>query len=170
MEMKLNQIMSTHPTTVRYKDDLSSAFLRMRREGFRHMPVIDDFGSVVGIISDRDFQRAMWPIHTPDAHGLPDSPHFRKDAKVADYMSWPVKNFPENTSLLIAIETMIDAKISSIVITRDDEMIGIVTHEDLLRVLANLLKEPSSIRERALELAYNTPIGKVNVLLSAAGV
>lgn len=170
MEMNVKQTMSLHPITVRLKDDLSTAFIRMRREGFRHMPVIDDLGDVIGIISDRDFQRAMWPISAPDAHGLPDTPHFRNDAKVSEYMSWPVSTLTEDTSLLVAVETMIDKKISAIVVTRQEQMVGIVTHEDLLKVLAALLKEPTSLKERALHLTYNTPLGRVTEMLAVAGV
>lgn len=170
MEVKAGQTMSAHPMTVRYKDDLMSAFIRMRREGYRHMPVIDDSENVVGIISDRDFQRAMWPVNSPDAHGLPESPHFRKDAKVCEYMSWPIKSFPEETNLVAVIETMIASKISSVVITRGDQMTGIVTHEDLLRMLASLLKEPATVKDRVLQLAYNTPMSKVTEMLAAAGV
>lgn len=142
----------------------------MRKEGFRHLPVVDDLDNVIGIISDRDFQRAMWPINTPDAHGLPDTPHFRKDAVVSEYMSWPVKTLPENTNLVVAIEMMVQNKISSLVITRDEQMTGIVTNEDLLRLLASLLKSSESLKERALHLAYNTPIAKVTELLASAGV
>lgn len=170
MEMKLNETMSRHPVTVRHKDDLNSAFLRMRRDGFRHMPVIDDRGQVVGIISDRDFQRAMWPINFPDGSGLPPAPHFRKDAKVADYMSWPVKTFPEDANLIEAVNAMIAGKMSSVLITREEQIVGIVTHEDLLRVLASLLKSPTSAKGRVLELAYNTPLAKVNEMLSVAGL
>lgn len=170
MEIKVNQPMSPNPTTINHNDELSSAFIRMRRQGLRHLPVIDDLGNVIGIISDRDFQRAMWPINTPDAHGLPDSPHFRKDARVSDYMTWPVKTLSEDTDLITAIEMMITTKISSVVITRDDQMTGIITHEDLLRVLASLLREPKSIKERALNLAYSTPLGKVADMFSTAGI
>lgn len=170
MEMKVGQTMSAHPMTVRYKDDLMSAFIRMRREGFRHMPVIDDSDNVIGIISDRDFQRAMWPVNSPDAHGLPETPHFRSDAKVCEYMSWPIKTFPEEANLVDVIETMVTSKISSVIVTRDGQMTGIVTHEDLLRVLASLLKEPTTFKDRALHLAYSTPLGKVTEMLAASGV
>ncbi|MGE0528082.1 MAG: HPP family protein [Bdellovibrionales bacterium] len=170
MQLKIGLSISSHPVTVRAKDHLSAAYFRMKREGFRHMPVIDDSGSVIGIISDRDFQRAMWPMSAPDAHGLPDEARFRKDAKIAEYMSWPVKCLPEKTDLLEAVNLMIDQKISAIVITRHGEMTGIVTHEDLLKILTILLKEPGTMKEKVLTLAYNSPLGKVSDLLSAAGL
>src|SRR5690348_4487034 len=99
MQMTLKENMSAHPMTVRYKDDLNSAFIRMRREGYRHMPVIDDSGNLVGLISDRDFQRAMWPMTFADAHGLPEGSRFRKDAKVGEFMSCPVQVLSEDTNI-----------------------------------------------------------------------
>jgi len=170
MHSTLKQNMSNHPMTVRGKDDLTTAYLRMKREGFRHMPVLDDLGNLVGLISDRDFQRAMGPSPETDAHGLPDSPKFPKDARVVDYMSWPLKSLPESTELEVAVNLMIDKKISAIVVTRDDQMVGIITTEDMLKILARLLKGPESVRDRLAVLAYNTPIGKAVDFLAVAGV
>lgn len=156
--------------TVRSKDELSMAYVRMKREGYRHMPVVDDQGNLIGMISDRDFKRAMWPMNNVDAHGLPEGPNFRQEAKVSEYMSWPVKALSEDTDLLVAVQTMIDQKVSALVIMRDGEMTGIVTNEDLLKVLANLLKHPDSLKDKALALAYNSPLSKVSELLATAGI
>lgn len=170
MKIALKEAMSKHPMTVRYKDDLHAAYLRLKREGFRHLPVIDDAGELVGVISDRDFQRAMWPGNTVDAHGLPDGPNFRKDAKVGEYMSWPAVCLPEDTGLDVAIRTMLDRKISAIVVTKEDRMTGILTQDDLLRILSDLLSEPQSIASEVNLLAFNSSLGKVAEALSTAGI
>jgi CBS domain-containing membrane protein len=169
MKGTLKQTMSAHPMTVRYKDDLSSAYIRMRREGYRHMPVIDEQGDLIGLISDRDFQRAMWPMGSADAHGLPQQPDFRKGAKVCEYMSWPVKTLPEETKISAAVCMMIDEKVSSVVVTRGDQIAGIITSEDLLKILATLLQGPT-LREKAFAIAYDSPLGKVAEILTAAGI
>jgi CBS domain-containing protein len=156
--------------TVRYKDDLTCAYNRMKREGFRHLLVIDDQGEFVGIISDRDFQRAMWPMSHADAHGLPEGPKFPIDAKVGSYMSRPVKSLPDDTELITVVNLMIDQKISAVAVTRDSEICGIITHEDLLRVLGDLLRAPTSLQDRLEGLTYNSPLGHVANLLSAAGI
>jgi len=166
MAIPIKLAMSDHPATVRYKDDLLPAYVRMRRENYRHMPVIDDAGELVGVISDRDFQRAMWAGSPFDAHGLPEMPNFRKDAKVSDYMTWPAISCSEETSLQVAINTMIEKKISAIVVLRDDKLVGILTHEDLLRVLANLMKGSPAMPG----FAYSWPLSKVAEMLSAAGI
>lgn len=170
MQVLLKEAMSNHPMTVRYKDDLRSAYIRMRREGYRHMPVINEAGDLVGIISDRDFQRAMWPINSFDAHGLPEEPNFRKDARVSEYMSWPAVALPENTNLEIAIEAMIEKKISAIVVTRNSVMAGIITNEDLLKILVGLFKNPPTLRAKFAGLTYSSPLRKVTEMLSAAGI
>lgn len=170
MDFKIDDLMSRHPITARYKDELSSAYLRMKREGFRHMPVIDDSGKVIGIISDRDFQRAMWPHEDFDMQGLPSVPQFQPGSKVSDFMSWPVKSLPEDANLLQAIEMMIDNKISAILVNRGDQATGILTHEDLLRILASILRKPSSLEAGVMKLAYNTPLGKVADMLATAGI
>lgn len=170
MHKTVNEIMSSHPMTVRSKDELSAAYIRMKREGYRHMPVIDDAGNLVGLISDRDFQRAMWPANGADAHGLPEGPNFRKNAKVGEYMSGPVKVLPADTDLVVAVRMMIEHKISAVVTTSNNQITGILTHEDLLRVLAALLEDSASIKDKALALAFNSPLGKVSDLLSTAGI
>jgi acetoin utilization protein AcuB len=170
MSFSIKQSMSAHPMTVRSKDDLSAAYIRMKRECYRHMPVIDDKGNLVGMISDRDFKRAMWPMNAADAHGLPEESSFRKESKVADYMSWPVIALSEDTSLLLAVQTMIDQKVSALVVMRDGDMTGILTNEDLLKVLASLLKRQDSLSEMAVAIAYNSPLSKVSELLATAGI
>lgn len=170
MQITLKQTMSSHPMTVRYKDDLNSAYIRMKREGYRHLPVIDERGVLVGLISDHDFQRAMGPKATADAHGLPDGPTFPKGAKVSEYMSKPAITLPDDTELLYAVKVMIYEKISAIAITNDGNIVGVITHEDLLRVLAVHLQEPTTLKDKAFVLAYNSPLGKISDLLSAVGI
>lgn len=162
MSTTLKHAMSSRPMTVRTKDELSAAYLRMKREGFRHLPVIDDEGRLVGIISDRDFQRAM--------EGSADNAAFPPEAKVAQFMSRPVTALGEETPILEAVRLMIEKKISAIAVTRSDQMTGIITHEDLLRILAVLLEEPASIKEKVTALTYSSPLSQVTDLLALAGV
>lgn len=170
MQANLKQNMSSHPMTARQKDDLGAAYLRMKREGYRHLLVIDENGDLSGIISDRDFQRAMWPSSEVDAHGLPEGPKFPKDAKVGAYMSSPVRSLPEETELIAAVHLMIDNKISAVAITSGDVITGIITHEDMLRVLSALLREPVTLRKQIQEFTYSSSLGRVMEMLSAVGV
>lgn len=53
------EVMSPRPLTVRPEDDLADAAEVMLRKDVRSLPVLDDDGSVVGIVSRRDILRAM---------------------------------------------------------------------------------------------------------------
>ncbi len=173
MNVTASKTMTRFPIVARANENLSNAYFRMRQGKCRHLPVVDSSGILVGIISDRDFQRAMWPsiiLDMVDAHGLPETPTFKRGATVAEHMSWPAKTLSSGESLLTATRLMIEEKISAIVIVEDDQMIGILTHEDLLRVLANFLSEPESLGEKAMFLAYNSPLARVSNFLSGIGI
>jgi CBS domain-containing protein len=169
-QVLLKNTMSQHPASARGKDDLLPAYLRMKREGYRHLPVIDDHGHLVGIISDRDFQRAILPEAVVDAHGLSTGPNFARDAKVREYMSSPVESLPEETQLLTAVNLIIEKKISAVVITREGRITGIVTCEDLMRVLAALLKKPDGVKEKLFALEFNATLSQLSQALGTAGI
>lgn len=170
MRLKLKQTISENPIITRCDESLKTAYMRMKQAGIRHLPVMDDDGNLAGIISDRDFQRAMWRISLVDAHGLPDGPAFKDNALVSEYMTWPVKTLSHINDLQTAVRMMIREKISAIVVTENEEVIGIITHEDLLRVLDSLLTKPDTFKDKVMKFAYNSPLGVVTDLLSSIGI
>lgn len=169
MKAKLKDFMSPHPLSVRDDESLGPAYFRMVREGYRHLPVIDSAGHVIGIISDRDFQRSMWPVSLADLIET-QGPVFKANALVSDYMTWPVKTLAHTEELEAAVRLMIDEKVSAVVITENQEMVGIITSEDLLVVLAAYVKSHESLSDKVKAFAYNSPIGKVVDLLSNNGI
>lgn len=54
---KVAQMMTKNPVTLQLKSDPKTAERTMLGEGFRHMPVVDENGKLVGIISLRDILR-----------------------------------------------------------------------------------------------------------------
>lgn len=68
--MKVTQYMSDKVITAHPRDGIRDTFFRMRREHVRHLPVIDDDGRLVGIISDRDLRRPDWVDEAPDLSHL----------------------------------------------------------------------------------------------------
>ncbi len=136
--------MSKNLVTIRWDAPVSDASELLEERGFRHLPVVDDLGVVVGILSDRDVSRAM----------NPGKPGFLTGASVSDFMSWPVLTVDQNLSLREAAQGMIDEKISAFLVTDEKKsVIGIVTSEDLLKTLVKLLSGPSK-----LTLATYSPV------------
>ncbi|MEN0059776.1 MAG: CBS domain-containing protein, partial [Bdellovibrio sp.] len=77
-----------------------------------------------GMISERDLLKA------PSSSTL-----------VEDVMSKPLRTFDIETPLRAVVQAMISEKISAYLITKKEEVVGIVTSEDLLHLLDQLLND-----------------------------
>lgn len=146
---------------VKWTEEMSRAFQIMLQNRVRHLPVVDDDNAVIGVISERDFQRAMQG----------DKPQFAPGARVRDYMSWPVEAIDEWASIETAARTMIDKKISSLIVTRGKQIVGIVTTEDLLRALVDSATSPfEELKVEIKSAIYQSPIGQIAQALANAGI
>ncbi len=56
----LSSIMSTHMKTARLDDDDMDWLQHMSDERFRHLPIVDDDGRLIGILSQGDFVAQTW--------------------------------------------------------------------------------------------------------------
>lgn len=131
----MNQVKDsmTHKlVTLRWNEPMTEAALLMEERRIRHLPVTDVSGQVIGILSDRDVKQAM----------NPDRPGFAPNCLVGDYMSWPALTVPEAMPLDKVAEGMIDEKVSAFLVKgKDDEVVGIITSEDLLKFLVATLRD-----------------------------
>lgn len=168
MKLTVKQSMSKSPITVQCEESLVNAYHKMKKESYRHLPVVDEYGDLIGIISDRDFKRAMYPSR--EFNQKSSESLFSKNAKVSDFMSWPVKALTTDSDLTSAVKLMLDEKISAIVVTENGEVIGILTHEDLLRVLAGYIKQPENWKDKTLAALYKSPLGHILDMLADAGL
>lgn len=138
------QAMSSKVVQINWDDTMERAFEIMQEHRLRHLPVVDQEGNLLGIISDRDIQRAMksglrWESTIQAKVPAFEDVEFDPDAKVRHYMSWPVKTVDKKTDLRIVAGTMVSDKISAVLVMDGDQLVGIVTTEDLLKILMGLL-------------------------------
>jgi CBS domain-containing protein len=133
----------------------------MEERRLRHLPVLGHSGSLVGIISDRDILRAM----DPHSSTLPPG------AEVKDFMNWPVLAAERTTPLVKVIDRLINERISALVITQGQSVVGIITTEDLLRVLRDtLLRETNPAPIELGSIAYSPVFQETLRELGALGV
>ena len=146
---------------VHWRDSMARAYGLLNSASIRHLPVVDDQGGIVGIISDRDFYRAMQN----------DWQEFEIGSIVRNFMSWPVEAIDENHSVADAARMMLDKKISSLIVTRGSKAVGIVTNEDLLRALLvyseGLLGD---LKNEVRSVFANSTIGQIAQRLADAGI
>ncbi|MDD4975020.1 MAG: CBS domain-containing protein [Bacteriovorax sp.] len=109
----------------------------MKKNGIRHLPVTDQTGKLVGILSDRDVQRA---VNVRMINEVELEMTFNPHDTVENFMSWPVQTVDEKTSIAELTKMMIDLKISACVVNGPNEYIkGIITTENLLKYLLELI-------------------------------
>jgi CBS domain-containing protein len=157
---KLNNNMSKKLITVMWNDDLLTAMLKMKNARIRHLPVVDQLGEVLGILSHRDI-----PTDGSDEDYAMEI--------VRDYMSTPVHTVEFKTNLVDVAKQMIDKKISSLLVQDNNEVVGIVTHEDLLKALVHILEKPpvtDRLLGKLIEFNYNSPVGQVVNTLAEMGI
>jgi CBS domain-containing protein len=60
-QTRLGEIMTTDLKVARAEDDLLDWLRHMSNERFRHLPVVDDEGRLISILSQGDFVSYTWP-------------------------------------------------------------------------------------------------------------
>ena len=145
MEKKVSQVMSKRLVSLKMEDSVRTAYQIMKDRKIRHLPVTDDSGEIIGILSDRDLQRAMTPHPDRVQAGEEAAIEFNPRFKAKDFMSWPVQAVDNTLSLEKVADRMVRDKISALLVqethVHGSRVVGIVTTDDLLRVLITMLKD-----------------------------
>lgn len=128
---KVKDRMSKNPQTVKPDDALKDAIWKMERGHFRHLPVIDDDGKLIGILSDRDI-RLIRPslalVGKEDAMVQLWSIAVQQAAVFE-----PIKVKPE-TTLKEAADLMLRWQVGGLPVVDDQaKLVGIITYTDILR-------------------------------------
>lgn len=133
----IRDIMTTDLSTLESDARLLDATLLMRSSGLRHLPVVKD-GRPVGVISDRDVQRASPSIFsklTPEEYNqMFETTPIEKVMTKEPFTTGP------DTPVKEVLQSMLDQKYGScLVIDEEGKLVGIVTNTDMLRLLNDSL-------------------------------
>ncbi len=136
----LRVIMVTRVITVGMEERLSRVEAKMRENGIRHLPVVDERGRLAGIITQRDLYRAASPRPTEDGTYVFD-PEQLASYRLKHFMTpQPLTLGPED-SVARAVELMAELKYGCIpIVDGDKKLLGIVTQIDVLKFLARTLR------------------------------
>ena len=117
--------------TVRPGDIIDFAASMMNWKHIRHVPVEDDKGNLVGIVSSRELLEIL---STDKLAG-------KKEIVVKDVMKTDVATIAPDTSSLEALRIMRENEIGCLPIVKDGKLIGIITAHDFLTVSTKLFEE-----------------------------
>jgi CBS domain-containing membrane protein len=132
--MRVCDLMSTDVATLRRNDKLSIADDVMRLGRIRHLPVVDDDGKVVGVLSQRDLFRGA--LATALGYGEHGQQKLMEQLLVKEVMTNDVITVTGDVLIADAARTMVDRKLGCLPVVDDaGEPIGIVTESDFVRIV-----------------------------------
>jgi acetoin utilization protein AcuB len=141
----VQEIMTEQVICLEPQDNLARAIEVMQTEEFRHIPIIDEQGKFVGLVSDRDILRNLpfagrRPLSRPKI--------FREHLFAADSWTKSLQLLLENImvrkvlhvlpgcSVCEAVDILYTKKINCLpVVDEQEKLLGIVTVTDLMRAL-----------------------------------
>ncbi|MGF1788066.1 CBS domain-containing protein [Photobacterium swingsii] len=146
MPTKVSEYMTRKVITITAEIGLREAFFKMRDEGIRHLPVIDQDNAVIGMVSDRELRRPGWVDETPDIghdYALSDDLH------IGDVMITDVIHVRTYDTLTKAVGTMLDHNIGAApVIDKTGDLVGMLSNVDLLRAFQDSLESQKQSKKK----------------------
>lgn len=136
----VGQFMTTDLFTARPDDlvDLAASLMDWRH--IRHVPVENEEGRLVGLVSHRALLRLLVKGPVTDALKL---------VKVGEIMRTDVVTVSSNTPTLDAMEIMRRGRFGCLPVVDDGHLVGIVTSYDFLDASAQIFRQQLKVKTRA---------------------
>jgi acetoin utilization protein AcuB len=160
--MLVKDRMSKSPITVRQNVGVEEALRLMHSENIRRLPVVDEHGKLVGIVSELDLLKVSPSPAT--SLSVYEIPYLMARIKMKDVMTKDVVTVTEDTPLEEAARVMADNKIGGVPVMRDGKLVGIITETDLFKTFLEMLGG----REEGVRISIYVPNEK-GVLATITG-
>lgn len=132
--MQLREVMTPNPITVRPESDYLAAIALMRAGKFRHLPVVDGEGRLVGLITAHDL--AAIRVGAPDSKTITSGGTL---VHVEEVMRREVITASPDYPLEEAARLMIEQRIGCLPVVENRQIIGILTDTDVFKMFVKIL-------------------------------
>ncbi|WP_298984056.1 CBS domain-containing protein [Caldilinea sp.] len=151
--MLVRDIMSSPAITVRTDTKIPEVARLLRAHDISGMPVLDEAGRLVGVVTDHDLILRNAPIREPRYFAvlsgyiplnLEEHRHYREQLRhtmavtAGDMVEPDVPTVTPDTPLEEAMELMLDPKVTLLPVLDEGEVVGVVTRTDLVRLIEQL--------------------------------
>ncbi len=151
----VTEIMSKKPEVVTPDDTAASALNLFREHGISHAPVVKD-GRAIGMVSLQDIVDLVYKIRNRTTKGERVGESYGvMNIEVRGVMSSPVVTVGEQDALSECFSKMKKEQVSCLVVTKDDDLTGIVTKLDFLEPLS---KEAIESRRLTVQFAIKPSV------------
>jgi acetoin utilization protein AcuB len=146
--VKVERWMTSPALTVTPDIPASLALRKMMENEIRRLPVVDDDGDLLGLVTDRDLRQALPP------HGIPRLAETYRpgsdDPPVGDIMLRAVAVVAPTDNIRDAAELMHNHRITGLPVVQGRRCVGVLTVQDLLEVLLVALEKHSEAIAREM--------------------
>ena len=152
--MLVKERMTSPAMTVTPDTSFQDALKLMRDHKFRRIPVVDQEGKLIGIVSERDLLHAspspatslsVWEVN-----------YLLWKLKVADIMTHHVITIDQDAPIEDAANLMVTRKIGGLpVVDHAGKVVGVITETDIFKAFAEMLGSG----EKGLRLTIKVPSG-----------
>jgi CBS domain-containing protein/predicted enzyme related to lactoylglutathione lyase len=177
--MQARDIMTSPAITVTAGTHIPELARLMRVNQISGMPVVDDSGKLLGIVTDHDLILRNAPVREPRYFSvlsgviplnLEEYRHYRDQLRhtmavtAADLIEPGIPYIAPETPLEEAMEMMLDPQVTMLPVVDNDQVIGVVTRTNLVRLVERLegALEPE---QQAATVAERMLTGLVSVIL-----
>jgi acetoin utilization protein AcuB len=130
--MLVKDRMSPNPVTVTTNTSLKDALELVRDNPFRHLPVLDDNGKLVGIVTEKSLVYASPTSST--TLSVFEIDYILSRTKLGQILQGEVVAVGPGLPIEEAARVMIDNRIGCLPVVQDDELVGIISDTDIFRV------------------------------------
>lgn len=131
--------MTTPVATIRAAAPVREAVELMKTRKIRHLPVLDDGGRLVGIVTDRDLRQMVFDPVIQERLG--DVVEALGALTVRDVMTWAVLTVRPESGIRQAARLMHEQKVGALPVVEDGRVVGILTERDVLRAFEALIRD-----------------------------
>jgi acetoin utilization protein AcuB len=130
--MLVEDRMTPDPVTVTANTSLGDALELVRSKPFRHLPVLDEDGGLVGIVTERSLVYAS-PTPTTTLSVF-EVDYILSRTTVEQVIQRPVVTVGPDLPIEEAARVMIDQRIGCLPVVKDGKLVGIISDTDIFRV------------------------------------
>jgi acetoin utilization protein AcuB len=149
--MLVRERMSSHPVTITPDVPITEALRLMRDKQVRRLPVLDQEGNLIGIVSEKDLLYASPSPAT--SLSIYEMHYLLSQLRIQELMTKDVITVTPDTLLEEAARIMVDNKIGGLPVTEGQKLLGIITQTDIFEVLL----EQFGARQKGLRLSLEIP-------------
>jgi len=134
--MRVKNLMTPSPIVANLETNYNEALRLMKKNNINHLPIVDNKGRPIGLVTTGGMLRATpSPVTTLNVYEIAT---MLDNVTMGSIMVSPVLAVDESCSVTNAANFMLKNRIDSLLITREDILVGIITAADIFKAFVDI--------------------------------